>query len=91
MNEEEREYYLRKIEHTLREAEYMMRNLHPNFNNHRNAEIKANSRRKYGNRDKILERRRMSKTFYSNGAYCLICRKEYTESCFWNKHIFGVE
>tara|TARA_R110000751_G_scaffold246296_1_gene346276 strand:- start:105 stop:317 length:213 start_codon:yes stop_codon:yes gene_type:complete len=38
MNEEEREYYLRKIEHTLREAEYMMRNLHPNFNDHRNAE-----------------------------------------------------
>ena len=35
MNKEE---YLRKIEHTLRDAEYMMRNLYPNFNDFRNAE-----------------------------------------------------
>lgn len=27
-----RDQYLRKIEHTLREAESMMRHLHPNFN-----------------------------------------------------------
>ena len=35
MNKEE---YLRKIEHTLRDAEYMMRELYPNFNSERNAE-----------------------------------------------------
>jgi len=33
-----REEYLRKIEHTLRDAEYMMRDLYPNFNLERNAE-----------------------------------------------------
>ena len=33
-----REEYLRKIEHTLRDAEYMMRELYPNFNSERNAE-----------------------------------------------------
>lgn len=33
-----REEYLRKIEHTLRDAEYMMRDLYPNFNSERNAE-----------------------------------------------------
>lgn len=33
--------------------------------------------------------RNVSKThFYSNGAYCLICHKEYQESCFWEKHLF---
>jgi hypothetical protein len=31
----------------------------------------------------------LDQNFYSNGAYCLICHKEYTEFCFWNKHIFG--
>ena len=35
MNKEE---YLHKIEITLREAESMMRNLYPNFNDFRNAE-----------------------------------------------------
>ena len=35
MNKEE---YLRKIEHTLRDAEYMMRELYPDFNSERNAE-----------------------------------------------------
>ena len=29
---------LKRIEHTLRNAEYMMRDLYPNFNSHRNAE-----------------------------------------------------
>ena len=29
---------LRRIEHTLRDAEYMMRDLYPNFNSERNAE-----------------------------------------------------
>jgi hypothetical protein len=33
-----RKEYLRKIEHTLRDAEYMMRDLYPNFNSERNAE-----------------------------------------------------
>ena len=33
-----KETYLRKIEHTLRDAEYMMRDLYPNFNSERNAE-----------------------------------------------------
>jgi len=33
-----REEYLRKIEHTLRDAEYMMRHLYPNFNSEKNAE-----------------------------------------------------
>lgn len=33
-----RDEYLRKIEHTLREAEDMMRHLYPNFNSERNAE-----------------------------------------------------
>ena len=33
-----RDEYLRKIEHTLRDAEYMMRDLYPNFNSERNAE-----------------------------------------------------
>ena len=33
-----REEYLRKIEHTLRDAEYMMRDLYPDFNSERNAE-----------------------------------------------------
>ena len=33
-----REEYLRKIEHTLRDAEYMMRDLYPDFNSKRNAE-----------------------------------------------------
>tara|TARA_R110002050_G_scaffold154690_1_gene282604 strand:- start:1628 stop:1858 length:231 start_codon:yes stop_codon:yes gene_type:complete len=33
-----KETYLRKIEHTLREAEYMMRDLYPDFNSQRNAE-----------------------------------------------------
>ena len=35
MNKEEE---LKRIEHTLRNAEYMMRDLYPNFNNYRNAE-----------------------------------------------------
>ena len=35
MNKEE---YLHKIEITLRDAEYMMRELYPNFNSERNAE-----------------------------------------------------
>ena len=33
-----REEYLRKIEHTLRDAEYMMRDLYLNFNSERNVE-----------------------------------------------------
>ena len=33
-----REEYLRRIEHTLRNAEYMMRDLYPDFNSERNAE-----------------------------------------------------
>ena len=33
-----REEELKRIEHTLRNAEYMMRDLYPNFNSHRNAE-----------------------------------------------------
>ena len=33
-----REEYLRRIEHTLRNAEYMMRELYPDFNSERNAE-----------------------------------------------------
>ena len=33
-----REDILRKIEHTLRDAEYLMRDLYPNFNSERNAE-----------------------------------------------------
>ena len=35
---EYREEELKRIEHTLRNAEYMMRDLYPNFNSHRNAE-----------------------------------------------------
>ncbi len=35
---EYREEELKRIEHTLRDAEYMMRVLYPNFNSHRNAE-----------------------------------------------------
>ena len=34
----DREEELERIEHTLRNAEYMMRDLYPNFNSHRNAE-----------------------------------------------------
>ena len=33
-----REEYLKRIEHTLRNAEYMMRDLYPDFNSERNAE-----------------------------------------------------
>ena len=33
-----REEYLRKIEHTLRDAEYMMRSLYPDFNSDPNAD-----------------------------------------------------
>jgi hypothetical protein len=35
---EYREEELKRIEHTLRDAEYMMRALYPNFNSYRNAE-----------------------------------------------------
>jgi len=42
MNREEEKRYreeeLKRIEHTLRNAEYMMRDLYPNFNSQRNAE-----------------------------------------------------
>ena len=30
----------------------------------------------------------MRPTFFSNGAFCVKCKKEYTESCFWARHIF---
>jgi hypothetical protein len=35
---QKKEEELKRIEHTLRNAEYMMRDLYPNFNSHRNAE-----------------------------------------------------
>tara|TARA_R100001463_G_C3429639_1_gene211258 strand:+ start:184 stop:402 length:219 start_codon:yes stop_codon:yes gene_type:complete len=40
MNKEQeyKEKYLKRIEHALRDAEYMMRALYPDFNSHKNAE-----------------------------------------------------
>jgi len=55
----DREDYLRKIEHTLREAQYMMEVLYPNFNSERNAErfiiscLKANEALRQMQRDNM--------------------------------------